>query len=287
MPNDLTMRGELFEAFAETTALTLAAAVAGDTNEFDPIGFDIDPSDVDQTKIPQTLEDLIEVNTFSYELSATRAAKLSIPVAGNIGGGTERRVIIKERVGSKTVRGNSGKQYKFGYAIRFCVTVNKWDAKFQATIPAISAQAELGNIQASWMMNVRGITGEKIDSILPSPKDLKVETYIEAMRAIDDLIKAVRDPTTRFRPGVAVAVADPTTLEARFSRSLAEGFALTSVARGLSRGGAEADLGWADPIGGQAIADVYERLDIGPVDEPSKPTRERAKVLLKGLKVAD
>src|SRR5215510_2074945 len=58
--------------------------------------------------LPQTLDDLTESVSRSFDLSVTAALSLSIPVVGSVSGGMSRRVIVLERVAYKPLTNEHG-----------------------------------------------------------------------------------------------------------------------------------------------------------------------------------
>ncbi len=111
-----------------------------------------------------------------YDLSVTAAGQLNIPVVGSISGGTSRRVIVLERTAYKEIEKENTK-YQYGYAIRLAITVNKLTAETKLTLPFLTASAELGQIEAKWILQVVGLAGPKIDSAILPPKELNLETF--------------------------------------------------------------------------------------------------------------
>jgi hypothetical protein len=153
---------------------------------------------VNTSEIPQTLGGLGELISYSYDLSVKQAGDLNIPVVGDVSGGFDRRVVVLEWTRYKTLFDADSVEYRYGYVIRFCLTVSKWEAQTQVRLPFLAAQAELGNIQASWLMQIRGLTGEKIDGVVLPPQELHVSTFAIAKQSLEAANGAVKDPTTKL-----------------------------------------------------------------------------------------
>ncbi len=235
-------------------------------------------------EIPQTLEELGELLSFTYDMTATQAGQLNIPVVGSVSGGTNRRVVIFEWTRYKSLFGTNGIECRYGYVIRFCLTVNKWDAEGKLNLPFLSAQAELGNIQASWVMQVRGLTGSKLDAVILPPQDLKVETFIIAKQSLEAAIKAIADPTTRFVPGIVVSKVDPNSKESLYKLSAVRAFALSSLKRGRTGADTQGRLASTDTAAVDAINETYAYCGVSnPAEKPSNAAREAAGRLLGGI----
>ena len=252
---------------------------------FTPLGFDLEAREIDPNEIPQTIGELGELLSYTYDLTVRRAGELNIPVVGSISGGFDRRVIIFEWTRYKTLTDVKGVQYRYGYVIRFCLTISKWDAKGKLSLPFLSAQAELGNIEASWLMQVRGLTGPKIDAVVLPPQDLKVETFIIAKQSLEAVIKAVVDPSTKFVPGMLLSTIDPTSDEVRYKLSAVRAFAVYSVSRGRTGNAAQAKIPSTDPAISDTITEVYNYFGLNdPTASPSNQMRESAARILNGIK---
>jgi hypothetical protein len=177
---------------------------------------------------------------------------------------------------------------RYGYAIRFCLTVNKWDANAKLSLPFLSAQAELGQVEAGWTMQVVGLSGPKIREAVLPPKPLTVETFVIAQQSLEKVIDAVNDPTTRFLPGTVVAVNDPEVPATRLRKSVVQTFALYRLYKGDSANRTIANLGSVNGADTDNVVQVYRQLGAGTGnDEPPPGARSAAQGLLGGLKVSN
>ena len=250
-----------------------------------PLGRDVTITGIDPSRIPQTTAELDELTSFTYDLSASRAGELNIPVAGSVGGSFNRRVVVYEWTRFKRLEDSEGVEHRYGYVIRFCLTVNKWDAQGKLTLPFLSAQAEIGNIQASWLMQVRGLVGPMIDAVVLPPRELDVETFVIAKQSLDSVITAINDPSTSFSPGVLLATVDPSAPETDYRQAAIKAFATFNLSRGRSLDRTLARLGSTDPVANDEIADVFAFFGISaPNEAPSNEARQRARLLLGGIK---
>jgi hypothetical protein len=253
---------------------------------YTPLGRNAACSGSDPAEIPKTPEELGELLSYSYDMTVRQAGELNIPVVGSVSGGFERRVVVYEWTRYKTLFGDGEVQCRYGYVLRFCLTVSKWDVQLKATLPFLSAQAELGNLQASWMMQVRGLTGKKIDAVVLPPQELKVETFIIARQSLDAAIKAIEDPTTKFVPGILLCRIDPAAPEAKLRAAAVGAYAIDCVRRGRSRVDAQGRLGSPDPPDNDRVTEVYADFGIqDPKTIPGAGSRESADRILRGLRV--
>jgi len=144
------------------------------------------------------LSDLQEQLNRSYDLTVSAALDLQIPVAGSGSGGFNRRVIVLERAAFNKVEPNDEKDSEkhYGYAIRLCVTVNRWQANSKVSLPFLAASAQLGTIDAQWSLQVIGLKGKAIDHAILPPTELSVETFFLAKQSLEKLVQAINDSST-------------------------------------------------------------------------------------------
>jgi len=253
---------------------------------FEPLGKDTDCPGCDPKEIPKSFDDLGELISSTYDLSVRRAGELNIPVVGTVSGGYNRRVVVYEWTRYKTLRGTDDIECRFGYVIRFCLTVSKWDAQTKVSLPFLSAQAELGNIQASWLMQIRGLAGRKIDEAVLPPQELKVETFVIARQSLNAVIKAINEPSTKFVSGILLARINPFSQESKYWTAAVQAFAVDCVRRRRKRVEAQVRLGSSDLSDRDLITEVYAFFGINdPGKKPGIRASDKAKSLLRGLQV--
>jgi hypothetical protein len=228
---------------------------------------------------PPALADLTEASTRSYDLTVSAAAELQIPIAGSGSGGFNRRVIVLERAAFKKIepKGAADSEKHIGYAIRLCVTVNKWEASAKVSLPFLAASAQLGTIEAQWILQVIGLVGKAIDAAILPPTELSVETFFIAKQSLEKLIAAINDPGTVLRPQLIAEIRplDQTRMDLR--RSIGKAYALTSLERGRSFEEARVRLGEMEDEVQDAIREVYEAFAGGVSPQaPSGEARKKA-----------
>jgi hypothetical protein len=241
-------------------------------------------ADVDPQDVPKTLAELNAAANRSYDLSATRAGDLNIPIAGTVSGGYNRRVVVLERSAYKLVTGHSGAQYHLGYAIRLCLTVSKWDASMKVSLPFLAASAQMGQVEAAWMLQILGLSGPKLDAATAPPSELSVETFVIAKQSLQSLIEAVNDPATTFT-AYQVSKIDPLgRREEELRRGVAKTYALSRIARRSPLADALDRIRSGDPIVNDSIREVYEAIAAGgPADRPSDEAARKSRDLLGGV----
>ncbi len=253
---------------------------------FQPLGAAADCPGCDPSEIPQNKDQLGELISYVYDLTVRRAGELNIPVVGSVSGAYDRRVVIYEWTRYKEIPGAHGVRCQYGYVIRFCLTVSKWSVEGKTSLPFLTAKAELGDIQAGWMMQVRGLVGPKIDAVVIPPQELKVETFYIAAKSLTEVIAAINDPTTKFIPGILLARIDPEAAEAAYWRSAVKAFAADSVRRGYSRSDTFARLGSTSSADSDLVSETYAFFGISdPNADPEAGAREQAEKMLRGIRV--
>lgn len=244
-------------------------------------GLPVDPND-----IPKKMSELGRLLSRSYDVTVRYAGQLNIPVIGNISGGFNRRVVVYEWSRSKDVSGTDGKTYRFGYSIRFCTTVSRWDATMNLSLAFLSAQAELGNISAAWLMEINGLSGAEVDKLVLPPDKLDVETFVLAKQSIEKIPAAVNDDSTTFLPGALVAVIDPISRQRSLYLAAVQAYAVHSVGRGRTLRDTVRRLNSTSADVNDTITEVYNYFGISdPGQKPDSLARQAASETLQGLRV--
>ncbi len=229
------------------------------------------------TSAPTSLNDLDETLNRAYDLTVSAASELQIPVAGSASGGFSRRVIVLERAAfKKVVSGEIERQY--GYAIRLCVTVNRWQADTKVSLPFLAASAQLGTIEAQWILQIIGISGKEIDAAILPPTELNVDTFVIAKQSLEKIINALHNPSTKFQAKLIAEFHPPDAEQRELRASIARAYALSSIERGRSLQEAKDHLGSDDDVVQDALMTVYEKFGgLANVSEaPSAEVRRKA-----------
>jgi len=254
------------------------------TLEAVPLAAPPSSQDIDPEQIPKTLADLNQAVVRSYDLTATKAGDLNIPIFGSIGGNQSRRVVVLERAQYKSVVGKSGTEYELGYAIRLCLTLNKWDVTTKTSLPFLAASAQMGQIEAGWILQVLGLTGARLAEVAAPPTELNVETFVIAKQSLTALINAVNDPSTQFVAYPITAKRSSDQQDQDYRRAAAVAFALSRIARRSTLQDTLNRIRSQDADIDSAIQDVYDVVaNGGPGDKPSDQAVRKSLDLLGGI----
>lgn len=231
--------------------------------------------------IPQALTDLPIQISRTYDLSTTAAGDLNIPVVGSVSGGFSRRVVVLERTAYKEILEGESRLH-YGYAIRLAVTVNKVTAEAKLSLPFLAASAELGQIEAKWVLQVVGLAGVKIDQAILPPKELNLETFVLANQSLGNLIVAINDPTTKFTAQLISIIKPANTVENEYVAAVGRAYALGQIKRGRMLGDALRRLGAVPNEMLDSIRDAYKDFAgiASEVEAPNAEARSAAQKLL-------
>ncbi len=236
--------------------------------------------------VPTSLDELTDAVTRAYDLSVSQATELDIPVAGSVGGGYKRRVVLLERSAFKELE-DADTTYRYGYAIRLAITVSDLSSRMKLSLPFLAASAEIGQIEGRWMLQVVGLSGPKIDGALLPPKELSVETFVLASQSMEKLIKAVRDRNTRFTARVVAVQKPADRIEREYRVAAGRAFALGRIEKGRGLRRAMDELDAPSDTLRDAITDAYREFGglMNPEESPADPVRRRAREILEDIKV--
>ena len=235
--------------------------------------------------IAKKLDELSRARTYTYDLSVHAAGKLGIPILGSASGDYSRRVVVLERSAFKTID-YADITWRYGYAIRLALTVTKRKGDLKVNLPWLAASAELGQIEATWILEVVGLSGRVIDQATITPTQLNVETFVIAKQSLERLIDAVRHKDTVFTAEVVGVDRPVDVVEREYLVGAARSYALSRIEKGRTLKQALHDIGPERELVTDAIADAYkEYAEITTRGrKPSAVVRAKAKDLLGKLK---
>lgn len=235
--------------------------------------------------MPKALDELDVAETRYHNLSISAAVELQIPVIGSGSGGFSRRVIVAERAAFRSIH-TASTERQYGYAVRLCVTVNRWQADGKIGLPFLAASAQLGQLQAEWTLQVIGISGKSIDEAILPPSELNVETFVLARQSLEKIIAAVHAADTKFQPRLIAEIHSPDTKGNELRAAIATSYALSCLERGSTLENARQRLG-IENLPMQAVLDnVYETFAgvTGPDQRPVEAVRRKAAEICGRLK---
>lgn len=133
----------------------------------------------------------------NYQFSASAAGSLGFPLWSS---STDDRARIILFGVSRYSDVDSGRHtYRYGVAIRVLIEILDFKVAAKASLPAIAAQVQLGDLQASSLLMVSGYAGN-ISATLPAWQDFDVKSYSDYFAAITNLQKIIFDDTANIRP---------------------------------------------------------------------------------------
>jgi hypothetical protein len=259
------------------------------SDSFAPFGGEaLEPFVATDSTLPKTLADLGEAVNRSYDMSITAAADAQIPVAGSASGRLSRRVIVLERAAFSKIPAPTPKDSEkhYGYAIRLCVTVSRWEVTTKVSLPFLAASAQLGTIDAEWILQVIGLAGAAIENATAPPTELNVETFVIAKQSLEKLVGAIRDSTTTFMPKLIAEIRPRDAVNDELRTSVGRSYALSCLERGRTLAEAQDRLDSLDAPMQDALVSIYAEVGnlTNPAEKPAAEVRRRAAELCGKLK---
>jgi hypothetical protein len=246
-------------------------------NEFKKLVEDIVPPE----RIPTSIDQLGDAKSDCYSLSLNSAMELGIPIIGSMSGSYERKVVILEAAAHKPIK-IKGTKYKYGWAVRINVTVKNIKGEVKAALPWLAASAELGLMEAQWGIYVTGLTGNKVRSAMVNPRELNVQSYVEATQSMAEIVAAVNHRSTKFIPALIGIEKSKQVLATEYLLGAAHAYALRQLASRKALERTLSDLGSDRDFVNDAIKELYKQF-ASIEDEKQKPSeldKVRAKDLL-------
>lgn len=263
------------------------STIVSDTVMVDQRLFDLQPAEIEkttQTDIPPPQPDeLGELLVSTYDLSVEAAGKLNIPIVGSVNGGTARRVVVYEWTRFTEYEDEDGGIDRWGFAIRFCVTVNKITAETSLKLPFLAAEAQLGRIEASWTMQVRGLQGPKIDSSILPPKSLDVETFVLARQSLKDVVSALSDTKTKITPLYLLRI-NPPLEEDEYTTQAKSTYVVAALAKARNSNWVIQKLGSTTSVTA-LVTQIYTDFDAELGQRPNTVSVAKARRALDGVQV--
>jgi hypothetical protein len=200
-----------------------------------------DPSifaDIEDGKIeiPSLLTELVNAKTETVKLSVDAALKLQIPI-GSTDNKLSRTIFIQEFKQYKEITKNQ-ETIHFGISIRWIINIQKLNSSANITsLPMIAASGQFNYVNASARFEVNGISSKEITALIPAPKDLTTETYVEFNEAFLKIKNSIWDENVTITPkilGIYANISDSN--ESLFDDSVTISYALKMISKGKSLG---------------------------------------------------
>jgi hypothetical protein len=128
------------------------------------------------------------------KLDRDAAAELGFTV-GSVKATANTRLLVMDTVRAETIQVGRRKQ-RWGCGYRLQIEISNIEAAGRLTLPWIAASAELGQIEASINLNVRGYPKNDLWDVIPDPEPLDVDSYkhyLEAASNIKDKFNELGD----------------------------------------------------------------------------------------------
>ena len=228
-------------------------------------------------------EHLGEIISSTYDLSWEGASSLNIPVFGGATASSSSRVVVYEWSRFTEVDAANGGKDRWGFAIRFCLTVSKSSADVSMSLPYLAAEAQLGQIEAGWNMQVKGISGAKIEKAILPPKELNVETFVLARQSLLQLVGAISDTSSVINPVFLLNIPPATTMD-EYKEIVIKTFVVASLAKGKNSSRILEKLGGSPEVE-QVIRIVYHDFGATLGVDPDSVAIAKAQKALSGVQV--
>jgi hypothetical protein len=234
-----------------------------------------------QKPLPKTLDELTNEGTSSTHLSVDAALKLKIPIS-EVENKYSRSIYVQEYKKYKEITKNE-QIVHVGIAIRWVINIEKLSSSANiSTLQMIAASGQFNFVKASVDFYVKGISSEKVSSLIPTTTDLNTETYNKLSNALEDIRDELWKPDTIVIPDILGALG---TMKSKDNNLLHDSavivYALTKISNGQSLRKALMKVSDENKIKliKSIYSDITQSSDLH--DTISKQSKIKAKELLK------
>lgn len=239
-----------------------------------------------KSQTPSNLADLTGGWDFwDYHLSLETAQKLSIVSVGDIGANYGKDVYVYDFMFYKDDKNNKGEKIKWGAGVRLVIIAKKLNSSANfSTLGAIAASAEVNMAEVSIRMKTIGISGTKINKVIPAAGAYDIEKHVEYLKAIDSIKALASDASTKVTPEIIEVEVESSRSELR---SILVSHAFKMISKGKSYDTAIKKLKKKDGQLEEIVKGVYEGFINSSDDtKPTKIQKLQAKEIFKaaGLK---
>jgi hypothetical protein len=152
-------------------------------------------------EIPSVLTELTNAKTETIKLSVDAALKLQIPI-GSTDNKLSRTIFIQEFKQYKEITKNQ-EIVHYGISIRWIINIQKLNSFANITsLPMIAASGQFNYVNASARFEVNGISSKEVTALIPAPKDLTTETYVEFNEAFVKIKDRIWDENVIITPKI-------------------------------------------------------------------------------------
>lgn len=151
---------------------------------------------VPSCETPKTLKDLNSgLKQLFYEMTSNNAANLSLFGMGNIDLSKKQKMVIVDYIQFKDLSCEE-KPLRYGVGARLFLHIKKVKAGINVMkLPELAAAVETGKASVTYSIETVGVTGDKIQMVLPEAGDFNVGAYGKITNAVDEIRKLMRDNT--------------------------------------------------------------------------------------------
>jgi hypothetical protein len=159
--------------------------------------------------LPDRLDQLPHLDTFSQELQVDAALDLGLPV-GQLKTNAKRTIFVQEYAQYEKYQ-DSGEEVLFGVSIRWLMDIEISSSNARLTsAPLVAASATFGYAKASVRFQVIGLNSQAIREAIPNPIDLTVERYEELALGLKRIKALMSEKDTIVTPRIlAVKLSRP------------------------------------------------------------------------------
>lgn len=237
---------------------------------------------------PVKLSDLNSIDNSTQVYTIDQAAQLGLSF-GMADAKYNRRIYVKNFIQYKEIVEGNIKVW-YGIGIKWIVNVKIFDTNAKLSgIPAIAASTDSRSVEAQSRFQVYGLANNKITMIAQSvPAELNLENYGAMYAAFEKITELIGDKDTLVTPIVVGRVIEEKNEEHDYANSIIISWALSHIASGdtllMTQKDLSPDLEFCDK---ELIKSVYvyftksDDLNF----KPDNIAKERAKILLRGVKV--
>ncbi len=210
----------------------------------------------------------------NYQLDTKAAAHLGFPIA-RLGAELQRTLLIFGTSRWADTDSGDGHVYRFGVALRVLVHVTSTTIKGDVTLPSVAADVQLGNVQASAQLLVRGYNGSTLGTLLPPWQSFDVDSYAAYMAAISAIQNEVMAHDENIVPQLlATTIAGPSLPSS--AQSVGTVAALRGIADGTSFRNLVDEESQASVEVKDAILQKYTELGLAPEDDPTPDMQKQS-----------
>lgn len=160
-----------------------------------------------EIKLPTKVQELTQIKTLTYSLSAKAALQLGIPL-GDMSADGSTSVFVQDYAQYRELAEGAQKVLA-GIAIRYAIAFRQLGGTFKLSgLPMIAAAVQLNFAQASAKFDVLGMSSPRITELVPVVSQLDVEAYAKYAEALNAIKALIWDEKTYVEPVILAVVGE-------------------------------------------------------------------------------